>query len=169
MVSYIGLNPAQLGVVIPQEPLTGALRFDQAIAFDLLTQVSFQSQGAVARHPIQSGREGPSDSILEEPERCTISAVFVDKPLEIGFVINANFPAPDRCLGLATDLRNLKAKRQLLTMISASRESCFALSTLCCTPCLMRRSERYSLFATDTVPTSTGCHFSWRASMSLTI
>jgi hypothetical protein len=121
VVSYIGLNPAQLGVVIPQEPLTGALRFDQAIAFDLLTQVSFQSQGAVARHPIQSGREGPSDSILEEPERCTISAVFADKPLEIGFVINANFPAPDRCLGLATDLRNLKAKRQLLTMILPGR------------------------------------------------
>ena len=72
MVSYIGLNPAQLGVVIPQEPLTGALRFDQAIAFDLLTQVSFQSQGAVARHPIQSGREGPSDSILEEPEELRV-------------------------------------------------------------------------------------------------
>lgn len=122
MVSYIGLNPAQLGVVIPQEPLTGALRFDQAIAFDLLTQVSFQSQGAVARHPVQSGREGPSDSILEEPERCTLSAVFSDKTFTAGLVqVPVPFSEPDRCLGKAQQLLTLKAKRQLLTVVLPGR------------------------------------------------
>lgn len=122
MVSYIGLNPAQLGVVIPQDPLTRALRFDEAMIFDLLTQVSFQSQGAVARHPVQSGREGPSDSILEEPERCTLSAVFSDKTFTAGLVqVPVPFSEPDRCLGKTQQLLTLKAKRQLLTVVLPGR------------------------------------------------
>ena len=122
VVSYIGLNPAQLGVLIPQDPLTGALRLDQAIIFDLLTQVSYQSQGAVARHPVQSGREGPSDSILEEPERCTISAVFSDKTFTVGLAqIPVPFSEPDRCLAKAQQLANMKSKRQLVTAVLPGR------------------------------------------------
>ena len=122
VVSYIGLNPAQLGVLIPQDPLTGLLRIDLAIAFDLLTSVSYQSQGAVARHPIQSGSEGPSDAILEEPERCTISAAFSDKTFTTGLIpVPTPFSQPDRCLGLAQTLADLKSRRQLVTAVLPGR------------------------------------------------
>lgn len=122
VVSYIGLNPAQLGVLIPQDPLTGLLRIDLAIAFDLLSSVSYQSQGSVARHPVQSGREGPSDAIMEEPERCSIAASFSDKTFTTGLIpVPTPFSRPDRCLGLAEDLRNLKSRRQLLTAVLPGR------------------------------------------------
>lgn len=117
-MSYLGLNPAQLGVLIPQDPLTGALRIDQAIVFDLLTSVSFTHGGSVARHPIQSGREGPADAIHEEPPRCSLSGSFVDKPMTTGRV---PYSEPDRCLAMGRALADLKARRQLLTVVLPMR------------------------------------------------
>lgn len=117
-MSYLGLNPAQLGVLIPQEPLTGLLRRDLAIAFDLLQSVSYQHPGQVARHPIQSGAEGPSDAILEEPPRVSISASFVDKPLTSGSLpFPTPYVQPDRCLAQANALTELKSRRQLVTAV----------------------------------------------------
>ena len=121
-MSYLGLNPAQLGVLIPQDPLTGLLRIDLAIAFDLLTGVSYQSMGQVARHPVQSGEEGPSDAIMDEPERCSIQGVFVDRPLYNGPIpVPFPFSQPDRCLIQAGNLAVLKARRQLLTAVLPGR------------------------------------------------
>lgn len=117
-VSYLGLNPAQLGVLVPQDPLTGLLRVDLALFFDLLHSVSYQHQGQTARHPIQSGKEGPSDSILEEPPRTVLSASFVDKPLSTGFIpLPVPFSQPDRCLAQAQALVSMKSRRQLLTAV----------------------------------------------------
>lgn len=121
-MSYLGLNPAQLGVLIPQDPLTGALRIDQAIVFDLLTSVSFTHGGSVARHPIQSGREGPADAIHEEPPRCSLSGSFVDKPMTTGRVpLPLPYSEPDRCLAMGRALADLKARRQLLTVVLPMR------------------------------------------------
>lgn len=122
-MSYLGLNPAQLGVLIPQDPLTGALRIDEAITFDLLTSVSFSHGGSVARHPIQAGSEGPTDAIHEEPSRCSLSGSFVDKPLPAGRISlpfpfsELDFSEPDRCLAMGRALAELKAKRQLVTAV----------------------------------------------------
>ncbi|TXH41747.1 MAG: hypothetical protein E6Q97_36935 [Desulfurellales bacterium] len=135
-MSYIGLNPAQLGLLIPQDPLTGLLRVDLMLVFDLLSSVTWQQSGQVARHPIQSGREGPSDAILEEPERVSITASFVDKPLSTG-LIPAPTPIvqPDRCLMQAQALSDLKARRQLLTAVVPGRVFADrAISTLDVTP-----------------------------------
>lgn len=121
-MSYIGVNAAQLGVLIPQQAVTGLLQVDQVVVFDLLTSVSYTSQGQVARHPVQSGREGPTDAILEEPERCALTGVFVDKPVEIGFTFpSAAYAAPDRCLALAQGLADLKRRRSLVTAVLPGR------------------------------------------------
>ncbi len=121
-MSYLGLNPAQLGVLIPQDPLTGLPRLDELIVFDLLTGVSYQSQGQVARHPVQSGREGPSDAILDEPERCSLQATFVDKPMTTGLIpLPLPFSQPDRCLLQAQALADLKARRRLVTAVLPGR------------------------------------------------
>ena len=48
-------------------------------------------------------------------------------------------------------------RRPARATISASRAWFFAFSTSCLMPFLARRRERYSLFSTETVPTSTGC------------
>lgn len=117
-MSYIGLNPAQLGVLIPQDPLTGLLRVELAIVFDLLQSVDYQYGGQVARHPIQSGREGPSDAILDEPEQCSVSACFVDAPTTPSSLVPSR---PDRCLAQAQALVDLKARRQLLTAVLPGR------------------------------------------------
>ena len=121
-MSYLGLNPAQLGVLIPQDPLTGLPRIDELIVFDLLMSVDYQSQGQVARHPIQSGKEGPADSILDETERCSIQACFVDKPFTTGLIpLPLPFSQPDRCLLQAQALADLKARRQLVTAVVPGR------------------------------------------------
>ena len=72
-------------------------------------------------------------------------------------------PRPAMLVATVTEPR-----RPACATIAASRAWFFAFSTSCRTPFLASSRERYSLFSTLVVPTSTGWPFSWRSTMSST-
>lgn len=119
-VSYLPYHPAQLGILIPEDPRAGYAPVSaRAFVFDQLTSLSHTFPGQVARHPTERAEDAPTDAILLEPPQLVLSAELVDKPLNTGFY---PFPTPiakaDRALNRAADLARLRDAKTLFTVVA---------------------------------------------------
>ena len=118
-MSYLPYHPAQLGILIPEDPAR-AFRpaVERAFIFDQLTSQVLTLPGSVARHPTERAQDAPTDAILGEPATAQISAELVDQPLNTSLY---PFPIPggrpDRALNRAADLMRLKDSKTLVTFV----------------------------------------------------
>ena len=82
-MSFAPRNPARLGLVIPEDLLTGALRPDETFAFDLVIGWSGEDPTTIARHPVELGKKSVTDARLKsEPRRLTVTFLLTDSPSE---------------------------------------------------------------------------------------
>lgn len=82
-MSFEPRHPSRLGLVIPEDLLTGALRSDETFAFDGVIDWSGEDPTLIARHPVELGKKSVTDARLKsEPERITVTFLLTDTPEE---------------------------------------------------------------------------------------
>jgi hypothetical protein len=113
-VSLIARAPHHFGIVIRQDPVTGALR-TPVWAADEVTDVQDTVGGQVVSHAIQLGGQGPWDVRIRQPSQISVS-------FRISNALNLKHPrpdasGPDRAKRLAQELREIAEAGQPVALL----------------------------------------------------
>lgn len=118
-MSFILHHPSSLGLVIPEELLSGALRPDRVFAFDGVIDWSDEDPTTIARHPVEAGKLAVTDARLKDaPTRLQATFLLTDSPdVDSPYVpIPIPYAAPDRCVRRLADWRRFVEGNDAVTV-----------------------------------------------------
>lgn len=106
-------NPGHWGIVIPEDPLTGA--FGRLWAGDEVMDITYSLPGQTVRHPVERGVGGPTDVVLRDPPTltCTIRCMSVYQ----GPHPRLDFFGPTRAGQMATEFEALAERGEPVAVL----------------------------------------------------
>lgn len=118
-MSFLPFHPSRLGLIIPEDLLTGVYRPDRTFSFDGVIDWSAEDPTTVARHPVERGKKAVTDARLKaDPRRMQATFLLTDTPeAESPYLpIAKPFTAPDRCVRRFADFERFAAANDPVTV-----------------------------------------------------